>query len=429
MNGWRTGGPGLGSVVHAGLMVLATAQGAGVGSSVAAAERWGVVVGVENYRTLGKAKYAADDARLVARVLRTYGGFPERHVVVLADGEPDRPPTGGNIEHYLRLLLVDLALGFGRQAPGAAAQAARPSTPPGEITNSIGMKLVYIKPGSFMMGSPENEKGRGSDEGPRHRVHITHPFYLGAHEVTVGQFRRFVEATGYRTDAEKGGQPFAHGKTGGYAVDADGKGGWREDATWRNPGFPQTDAHPVVLVSWNDAHAFCRWLSRTEGKQYRLPTEAQSEYACRGGTDTVYWWGDDGDTSGRVANVADQCLKRKYPSRPVMPMDDGYVYTSPVGTFRANPFRLHDMIGNVWEWCEDWYARDYYEKSPASDPTGPAETEATKFSEGGGRVLRGGGCYLYLLLNCRCANRDRNHPANRLDIIGFRMLLSPRSSE
>jgi formylglycine-generating enzyme required for sulfatase activity len=168
-----------------------------------------------------------------------------------------------------------------------SSPATLPQTAPKSITNSIGMELVRIEPGEFMMGSSHFAKDAEADEKPPHRVRITRPFYLGVHEVTRGQFRRFVDETGYQTDAEK-----------------DGKGGWglNEEAkqfeanpryTWREAGFEQIDLHPVVNVSWNDAVAFAKWLSQKEGKTYRLPTEAEWEYACRAGTTTQYNFGDD----------------------------------------------------------------------------------------------------------------------------------------
>ncbi len=162
-----------------------------------------------------------------------------------------------------------------------------------------------------------------------------------------------------------------------------GKFEFKAEYSWRNPGFEQTDEHPVVCVSWNDAVAFCEWLSRKEGKSYRLPTEAEWEYACRAGTSTRYWCGDDQEKLAEVANVADATAKAKFPDwKFSISASDGYVFTSPVGSFRPNPFGLYDMHGNALQWCADWYDKKYYEKSSADDPTGP--------SSGSSRVLRGG---------------------------------------
>ena len=193
------------------------------------------------------------------------------------------------------------------------------------ITNSIGMRLTLIPEGTFEMGSPEGDKDAEQDEKPQHRVRITRPFYLGVHEVTRGQFRRFVDEAGYQTEAEKDGK-------GGW--------GWNEETkkfeqntryTWQNPGFEQTDDHPVVNVSWNDATAFAEWLSRKEGKTYRLPTEAEWEYACRAGTTSRYSCDDDPEGLAAVGNIADGTAKQKYPNLTTISARDGYVYTAPGG--------------------------------------------------------------------------------------------------
>ena len=166
------------------------------------------------------------------------------------------------------------------------------------------MKLVLIPSGECLIGSPESEQDANLNETPWHRVLISKPFYLGAHEVTVGQFRRFVNATGYKTDAEAGGVN-ANGFTSetGFSTD--------QQYNWRNPGFAQTDDHPVVNVTWDDAVAFCRWLSDKEGKRYRLPTEAEWEYACRAGTTTRFPNGDQEDRLREIANIADASLHER----------------------------------------------------------------------------------------------------------------------
>ena len=139
-----------------------------------------------------------------------------------------------------------------------------------------------------------------------------------------------------------------------------------EEYSWRSTGFAQSDDHPVVNVSWNDAMEFCRWLSRNEGRTYHLPTEAEWEYACRAGTTTLYSHGNDSEGSARVGNVADVAFKAQYPElKGLIQASDGYAYTSPAGSFVPNPFGLYDMHGNVWEWCADRYDAEYYAKSPA----------------------------------------------------------------
>ncbi len=306
----------------------------------------------------------------------------------------------------------------------------------GTIVNSIGMKLVRLPAGEFTMGSREspevldrafpayNLKTKADlceDERPAHRVRITRPFYLGMHEVTVGQFRRFVEASGSQSDAEK------------EKTDRRGRGGWGVNArtgrfegrlpryTWRNAGFPQTDDHPVVNVTWHDAARFCAWLGRKEGKTYRLPTEAEWEYACRAGSTTRYHTGDDPEALAAVANVADatgaEQGRKEFPDwgRFALAARDGHVFTAPVGSYRPNAWGLFDMHGNVWEWCSDWHAPDYYARSPVDDPPG-AESGTV-------RVRRGGAWHTFPLW-VRSSFRNVNVPETRYLNLGFRVARS-----
>ena len=250
------------------------------------------------------------------------------------------------------------------------------------------------------------------DEKPVHKVTITKPFYLGQYEVTVEQFRRFVEATGYATDAEKG-----TGFQGAFGWNRDTmEFKMNEEYSWRSTGFAQLDTHPVVNVSWNDAMEFCKWLSRKEGKTYRLPTEAEWEYACRAGTTTPYFHGDDPEGTAKVGNVADAAFAAQFPElESAIKASDGYAYTSPAGSFSPNPFGLYDMHGNVWEWCADWFDVEYYANSPTNDPPGPATGEE--------RVYRGGGWF-----NCargfRSASRSGDLPENRHLTLGFRVAVA-----
>jgi formylglycine-generating enzyme required for sulfatase activity/serine/threonine protein kinase len=298
----------------------------------------------------------------------------------------------------------------GRNAAKSVPPATRPATSqPEHLTTRVGqIKLRLIPAGEFVMGSPKEEKDSYAPEKPQHRVRITKPFYLGVTEVTRGQFRLFVDETGYKTEAEK-----------------DGKGGrgWNEVTkkfeqnprfTWLNPGFEQTDDHPVVNVSWNDAQEFIAWLSNREPKAFRLPTEAEWEYACRASTTTAYYSGDDPETLATVGNVADGTAKENYPGWTTITARDGYVYTAPVGRFRANAFGLYDMHGNVWEWCADWYDAEYYKRSPVDDPRGPAEASH--------RVIRGG-CWVNVPARCRSAGRNGYQPGYRGTSLGFRLAL------
>jgi formylglycine-generating enzyme required for sulfatase activity len=214
------------------------------------------------------------------------------------------------------------------------------------------MQLTLVPAAEFQMGSDESDNDTSSSERPQHRARITQPFYLGTYEVTKGQFRKFVDATGYKTDAEKDGKG-----GGGYTSDKDSSFPFEQRAnfTWRHWGVDQSDESPVANVSQNDAVAFCEWLSKKEGNPYGLPTEAQWEYACRAGTTTLYYNGNEPEELTRIANVADKTTKEKIQKFPWgVASSDGWAFTSPVGQFRSNNFGLYDMIGNAWEWCADW---------------------------------------------------------------------------
>ncbi len=278
---------------------------------------------------------------------------------------------------------------------------------PAESTNTIGMTLALIPPGEFAMGATEAEIGEVvaqsrdrpgeqwylkhiAHETPQHRVQITRPFYFGIHEVTVGQFRRFVRATGYRTDAEREYR-------GGYRHDLESMN-WEydPDLTWNNPGFPKDDQHPVVMVTWDDAAAFCQWLSGQEGETYRLPTEAEWEYAARAGSDTRYYFGDDPADLEAHAWCG---------------LNSGGG-THPVGEKQANPWGLHDVFGNANEWCRDGYDADYYRRSPQHDPPGPVSFER--------RVQRGGDWYS--IGAARSAFRYHEYQKGRNNVHGFRVV-------
>jgi uncharacterized protein (TIGR02996 family) len=256
-------------------------------------------------------------------------------------------------------------------------------------TNSLGIEFALILPGSFWMGSPVEESQRYDNE-QRHRVTLTHPFSLGVYPVTVGQFDRFVTATGYKTEAEKGGGAY------GYA----GRHNWTRDTSinWRSPGFPQTEYHPVVCVSWNDAQAMVAWLNQADpaalSLAYTLPTEAQWEHACRAGAETAFWWGEDASLLGGFAWVRGNSEQT----------------THRVQTKKPNPWGLWHTHGHVWEWCTDWYGD--YSDSAEQDPLGA--------SRGSQRVCRGGS-WLDGASCCRAAYRGYNSPGERRAHDGFRL--------
>jgi formylglycine-generating enzyme required for sulfatase activity/serine/threonine protein kinase len=303
-----------------------------------------------------------------------------------------------------------------------ASWAKRLGTEPA-TANSLGMSLRLMPPGQFQMGSSRDEidllpledwffanwqRKRMFHESPKHRVRISRPFWLGAHEVTVGQFRRFIEATGYQTTAERDGN-------GGYGF-ADGV--WMRDPrfNWRNPGFEQAEDHPVCNVSFEDADAFCRWLSRLEQKTYRLPTEAEWEYACRAGTSTWFYTGDRDEGLKAVANIADASLKARHAHIEwARRWDDGFPFTAPVGRYQPNAFSLFDMHGNAWEWCQDWYNSSFYERSPPADPR-------AQYASAPYHVFRGGGFDNYPGF-ARSADRYSSHSDTwRTQWAGFRVV-------
>jgi formylglycine-generating enzyme required for sulfatase activity/WD40 repeat protein len=258
-------------------------------------------------------------------------------------------------------------------------------------TTAAAIRLRRIPAGEFLMGSPDSDVDASADEKPQHSVRITEPFYLGVTEVTRGQFRQFVDETGYRTEAETNGE---------------GGNGWNEEKktferaprfNWLRPGFEQTDEHPVVNVSWNDAMAFCRWLSGKERRTYRLPTEAEWEYACRAGTETRFSFGGDENVLGLYAWFAANSASE----------------THPVGLKRPNSLGLYDMHGNAWEWCLDGYDADYYKRSPRVDPPGPFQPER--------RVIRSGR-WRSPARDARSAFRAGCAPAFQWDDLGFRVV-------
>ena len=285
---------------------------------------------------------------------------------------PNAPPTPDNQEQNGQQEKIAADANKPQEAPMDDPEPGKP------FTNSIGMKLVYIPPGEFVMGSRDTveevvRKGTSAkpewcaDEHPQHQVEITEGFYMGTTELSQAQYRAIMG---------------------------------------RNRSHFKGEDNPVEMVSWNDAVEFCKKLSEKEGKTYRLPTEAEWEYACRAGTTTPFYTGETISTA--QANY-----------------DGNYVYgngskgvfrnrTIDVGSFQPNAFGLYDMHGNVWEWCQEWYAANYYSTSPTTDPQGP--------SAGVFRVLRGGS-YRYHPWKCRSAQRLRYGRGLRFINVGFRILL------
>ncbi len=308
------------------------------------------------------------------------------------------------------------------------------------FTNSIGMKVVLIPPGEFVMGNDEAgyklaikgmlkgsyyermaaQRGFNNDEEIAHRVRLNKPFYMGACEVTVGQFRQFAEDSGYKTEAERGlvyGQPYK------------GKAPIR---TWRKTFYKQPDDHPVLQVNWNDAVAFCKWLTDKENAregeapaepratnaktaqqelrppvlQYCLPTEAQWEYACRAGTTTFWYFGEPDDYDKLVDQYEWITGKKKTPSA--------------VGLKKPNRFGLYDMHGSVMEWVADWHHWYFYLESPVNDPIGPPTENELKHNRG---WVRGGMFKMNRYWSTSHSRMRIHRGSNQHDHVGFRVAM------
>jgi len=279
-------------------------------------------------------------------------------------------------------------------SPGAADTPA--GWPPKSWTSPLGMDFALVPAGRFEMGAGASDLPPEADAQPRHSVRIMRPFLLGRFEVTVSQFRAFVDASGYRTEAETGGGAFIWtGK----------KFELRPDANWKNPGLPQGADSPAVCLTWNDAKAFCRWLNASEptrpaGWNYRLPTEAEWEYACRAGTETRYHTGDGPEALIRAGWF----------------FDNGGQTTHAVGQKQPNAWGFCDMHGNAWEWCEDAYDPAFYAQAPADNPCSAAGGE--------NRVLRGGGWSSSGKI-CHASHRDKDLPGSSHCSYGMRVVLAP----
>ena len=262
--------------------------------------------------------------------------------------------------------------------------------------------MVFVEGGTFQMGSNSGE----SDEKPVHSVTLS-SFYIGKYEVTVAGFREFVNATGYRTDAGNYGG-------GAYVLLPGPQWDNKSDANWKNPYFSQSEENPVTCVNWFDAVNYCNWRSQKEGltpcytingynvscnfqaKGYRLPTEAEWEYAARGGKQSRGYTYSGSNTAGDVGWYGNNSRRKTHAG----------------GKKLANELGIYDMTGNVWEWCWDWYGKNYYNSSPSADPRGP--------SSGEGCVLRGGS-WSRDVNYLRIANRYRSSQTYRVSSRGFRL--------
>lgn len=284
-------------------------------------------------------------------------------------------------------------------------QAAQHYRYPLRQNNSLDMHLMLIPPGTFQMGSTEEEREWAnsqrpswwSDENaefffgfeqPQHEVTLTEPFLMSATEVTIGQFQEFVRATGYET------VPQQDGRGGMYYEDGKQEG---PEFIWASPkaGWEPSPDHPVTQITYQDAVAFCEWLTEKEGRPYRLPTEAEWEWAARAGSDQIWYFGDD------AADADDHIVMRAE-------------HPAPVASKEPNGFGLFDMYGNVWEMTSDFASQDYYANSPLENPTGP--------ESGNARTRRGGSYAMSPGAEMRSAYRKPNKAGYRGLHVGFRVV-------
>lgn len=286
---------------------------------------------------------------------------------------------------------------------------------PNIASTSQDIEMVEIPAGSFSMGNPRGDGYPQDGETPVHTVDIV-SFSMATTTVTNEEFAVFIAATGYVTDAERFGWSFVFGgllpddfEPTRSAIEAPW---WRQvmGANWRSPEGPQSSLagrsdHPVVHVSWTDAQAYCQWSGM------RLPTEAEWEYAARGGTQhQAYWWGNDLEPNGEHSMNA---FQGEFPLNDSA--SDGYAGTAPVKAYDPNPYGLFNVLGNVWEWCADWFDPSFYEHSATVNPLGPA-SGTHKVMRGGSYLCHASYCYRY-----RVDSRSANTPDSSSGNIGFRV--------
>ena len=261
-------------------------------------------------------------------------------------------------------------------------------------------EMVAVPAGSVLLGSPASEPNRRDDEGPQRLVTLAEPFAISRTEVRRDEYEAFVRATGHPVGI-------------GCLTDRVTHGTWTMDSvsTLRDPGFEQGDDHPVVCVSWEDAQAYVAWLNRqAPGAGYRLPSEAEWEYAARAGSTTAFPWGDDANAGCVHMNGVDRTVLQSYPDWNAIACSDGALHSAAVGSYRPNAFGLHDMIGNVSEWVEDCTTASY-DAAPAT----PCDR----------RIVRGG-AWGSTAANLRTADRFRQPPGHRDDSIGIRIVRAAR---
>jgi formylglycine-generating enzyme len=298
-------------------------------------------------------------------------------------------------------------------SPTPAEGATGPSKPWRDCEDPACPWLVTLPPGRFMMGEHTHQGRTQPSASPQHEVNIAYPLAMMETEVTRGQFRAFVDATKHSTER---GCEYGYGPTGSRVEN--------QQFDWRNPGFSQTDDHPVVCVNWYDTQEYAKWLSAKTGKRYRLPSESEWEYAARAGSTTVYGFGESFESLCAVANVFDQTAisvfgekDRNGEPREFANCADGHVYTAVSRTFKPNPWGLYGMYGNVSEWVQDCIVDFNYKRTPVdgSSVDGPACVDANYWVSRGGE-WRTGPFFV------RAANRDYLDRSGRTPGQGMRLV-------
>lgn len=260
-------------------------------------------------------------------------------------------------------------------------------------------EMLVVPAGQFEMGSPQGEEGRFEDEGPQHSVSIGRRFAVSRTPITRAQYDVFAQAVGRALS-----QGCMRMSDGGWVAGP--------ELNWRDPGFEQSEDHPVVCVSWDDAKAYADWLTTETGAHYRLLSEAEFEYAARAGRAARFPWGEAPDDVCLHANGFDLSARREHPDWPSLECDDGAAYTSPVASYRANAFGLFDMTGNVFQWTQDCFAEGY--------TSAPVDGSANLSGDCRIRVIRGGS-WLNGTRGLRSAMRDRDPRDGRYANIGIRV--------
>jgi formylglycine-generating enzyme required for sulfatase activity len=299
-------------------------------------------------------------------------------------------------------------------AAGCSVSGTNPSLPYEFSDCEDCPDMVMLPAGTYLMGTAVADRlidprtGRpATNDSPQHEIHISAPFAIGKYEVTVAEFRAFVAETGYATID----RCMEFSKKDSFEI--------RDDINWDNPGFAQAETAPVGCVSFFNAEAYANWLSAKTGKPYRLPTEAEWEYAARAGSTTSYYWGNDTSDTCKFANVRSEgtpaISKRQAEADKAVgfPCNDGATQSSPVGSYRANDFGLHDMQGNTWEWVADCNHKNY-DDAP-NDGSAWLDTKACRFG-----VIRGGS-YLNLVERSTTTVRAGRPRSGGATNMGFRV--------